>query len=251
MPKPVELLLKNGETKTWASMKEAKAWARGVWSSESIVPREPFADEEVAMIVEAACRAHFAFESKINGRDIKHFTVAQVGHGVHRRSFAALLADETLEMFSFDACIAPKRPNFDSVVLAALREEVREQRDDWLEEHHPLHEGASKHDEIYTCALTGASMSRVEAEVDHEDPWSFDAIVRAWMAAENIKSLKSIAIRWTEMPAKRPLLRNIFVALRWREFHEQRARFRLVSRRAHHTRTAEQTREKKRQKLAE
>lgn len=137
-----------------------------------------------------------------------------------QRYFRLCRVDGTSTDFSFLKCIRrhSATSDFKSACRAAIREQILAFKSAFFREHR---DGC----DTVRCAISGAEVGFYDAHVDHEPPWTFDAIVASFipehgLVLSQVRFLRdSFGVQFAD-----PTLKEAFGA-----FHRQRAQLRVVS----------------------
>ena len=155
------------------------------------------------------------------GVGVSHFTVAtEAVFGGRNRHFVLHRHDGSSSDFSFMHCVTPEAKNRNDRILA-LRQAIKEQTWRYREQ-----EFSSGKDLI--CPYEQVEITPDNCQIDHQSPWTFDALVLAWLTSEGI-SLEDVQIT---PPADNQLVAQMSNAAQsssWRSFHHANAKLRLLS----------------------
>lgn len=165
-------------------------------------------------------RRHPSADEKI-GAGVLYFYVDTIPpYG--SRGFACVRVDGTKADFSYRKCLdgEPKRK---ALTTRAFRNEVFEQINSF--KHGSLATG------LATCAATGKKVDWADADVDHAPPTTFAKLMRDFLVGESL-SPEDIDVFTTDggvtFCVRDELLRD-----RWREYHREHAKLRILSKKAH------------------
>ena len=150
---------------------------------------------------------------------IAHVCVQRVPFAEHLRRFVVIRRDGSWRDFSWRKCLHPTDALDD--VRRICRRLVADQvcafaRQFWREHPH----GAR-------CPILGESMAPKDAHVDHAPP-SFAELVQTWLAEERLEP-DDIEIVYRADYGGRSEFADPLLAERWRAFHREHARLRVVS----------------------
>lgn len=153
------------------------------------------------------------------GPGVDHFTVDRALHGTV--GFHVVRTDGTQEVFSYLACL--KHPSHRENVLGTMRLSVSDQIYRFREANCPP-------GQPITCAITGQTITWDEVHIDHEVPVFVD-LAESFVSRHG--GFDAIAVDKRDTP-QRWHLRDLDVE--WRQYHQQHATLRVVSRAANLTR---------------
>lgn len=152
------------------------------------------------------------------GVGISHFTVRFMPPNT--TSFWLHRSDGTMEDFSFHKCIQ-------HVSGVGFRErEVKVKLREMIRCSISVFRGNLP--EITTCALTGTSLRRGDAAIDHAYPDTFSALVRRFLISERLE-WDSFPIEYSGDPKIGRIVSDPGVSSRWHTFHDTKAYLRPVS----------------------
>lgn len=163
-------------------------------------------------------RRHPDFRTK-GGCGIRGFRVCISPYG--NRSFEIVRLDGTWTDFSYLKCITAKTAwsEFLSSLRHAVEDQVIEFRDRMLR-------GSEK--EKIVCPLSGQTITKRTAHVDHEFPDTFDSLVGRFSAIEGIdREAPPIGPSLDQMIGRRLL--DPALEERWKVFHQANAKLRLIN----------------------
>jgi hypothetical protein len=163
---------------------------------------------------------HTEAEEKI-GAGVSHFTVAtETEFGGRNRHFVLHRHDGTFTDFSFGHCLNPGSKDRNDRLLA-LRQAIKEQT--WAFRDREFSSGKQ-----IVCPFENLILTPDTCQIDHEAPWTFDALVNAWLAAQG-NAIQAVQIT---PPADNQLvgqMTDTAQIVSWRSFHLSNARLRLLS----------------------
>lgn len=171
--------------------------------------------DEHACFMAHLLELHAEREQKI-GAGIASFQVEQ---NIGSRGFWITRVDGTRTDFSFLSCLTPRTPEMEA--RAAFRTEVREQIQDFKEKEFL---GVL----MIACPVTLAGVSKSTAHVDHFNP-TFEELLAAFLDGA---PLTSVAVQPTADGETDTRLSDNVLAERWRSYHQENAKLRIVSRKA-------------------
>jgi hypothetical protein len=153
---------------------------------------------------------------------IRHVCVQRVPFAEHLRRFVVIRRDWSWRDFSWRKCLYATSALDE--VRRGCRRLVADQvagfaRDFWRE--HPR--GAA-------CPILGVPMTPKTSHVDHAPP-VFAELVQAWLAEERLAP-EDVEIAYRADYGGRSEFADPLLAARWRQFHREHARLRVVSARA-------------------
>ena len=155
------------------------------------------------------------------GVGVSHFTVATEGEfGGRNRHFVLHRHDGTRTDFSFQHCLSPGAKERNDRLLA-LRQAIKEQT--WAFRDREFASGRQ-----ITCPYEGVTLKPDSCQVDHEAPFTFEALATAWLFSEGI-TLGDVEItspRDNQLVARMTAVAQISS---WQAFHRTHARLRLLS----------------------
>lgn len=155
------------------------------------------------------------------GVGISHFTVAtEAEFGGRNRHFVLHRHDGSSSDFSFIHCLTPVSKDRNDRMLA-LRQAIKEQT--WAFREQEFASGRS-----LVCPYEKIPITPVNCQIDHQSPWTFEALAIAWLAEQNI-TLEAVQIT---PPADNQLvahMTNPAQTFSWRSFHLANAKLRLLS----------------------
>lgn len=165
---------------------------------------------------------HQSADDKV-GAGIDFITAEQNPQYPTTRGFWIHRVDGSKTDFSFIECVSPS--SLPKKVTAALREAVCGQILEFKNEHF---EAVG---ELSVCTVTAAQVTRDDCHVDHAPPNTFERIVADFMTAEGIEASDVQLLPHTDAQSF-DRLADPFLEAKWKSFHRDRARLRIVSRRA-------------------
>jgi hypothetical protein len=163
---------------------------------------------------------HTEAEEKI-GIGISHFTVAtEAEFGGRNRHFVLHRHDGSFTDFSFVHCFNPKSKKRNDRILA-LRQAIKEQT--WAFRDRELSSGSQ-----LVCPYEKVVLTRETCQVDHQAPFTFEALVTAWLASQCI-TIEAVQITPPEDNQIVAQMTDVDQRASWQSFHQSRARLRLLS----------------------
>ena len=177
--------------------------------------RVPLGDPHDSFLRDLLLRHPRATEKIKSG--IKHFTIDDDHSGyvcfhLHR-------LDGSRSDFSFHKCLKGERQA--SLALGALRNAVADQVERFRDQ---AYQGMRE----IPCSITGVLVAMQDCHVDHAPPNTFNTLVYAWLAREQLR-IDDIQV---SLGADNQVLRRLLDASQsdsWRSFHESNARLRVTT----------------------
>lgn len=154
------------------------------------------------------------------GHGVVSFKVRRTRYG--NRCFYATHWDGTPVDFSGEKSLRPSTPK--ELFTKALRHAVEDQV-------MACREGAFNGSQTIVCPLSGKSVMREQAHVDHEAPWKFKTLAQKFTADEKI-NLKNPPITPFE-DGLGSRLSDPALEVGWKLFHKKHAKLRVISKEAH------------------
>lgn len=176
-------------------------------------------DEHFALLMDLL-RGHPNAEKKI-GVGIVSFRVAV--NKYKSRSLEAVRTDGTTTDFSYRKCL--REPTKWEEFVAALRHAVEF---DVISARDRAFAGA----ETIDCPITGKPVTKAEVEVDHVAPDTFEALAEEFATKETIDR-KNPPITESEDGDIGRFVSDLELCERWKKFHKERAKLRVISTEAH------------------
>jgi hypothetical protein len=176
-------------------------------------------DDHFALLMDLL-RGHPNADKKI-GVGILHFRVTT--NKYKSRSLEGVRTDGTTTDFSYRKCL--REPTRWEEFVAALRHAVEF---DVISARDRAFEGA----ETIDCPITGKPVTKAEVEVDHLAPDTFEALAEEFAAKETIDR-KNPPITESEDGDIGRFVSDLELCERWKRFHKERARLRVISIEAH------------------
>lgn len=167
----------------------------------------------------ALLERHHEVDLKV-GPGVKRFFVAPDGYG--HRGFWIERIDGTRTDFSFNTCI--KAPSAEVDAKKGFRTAV-------VSQVIAFRDNAYLMPGEVCCAITVAPVSKDDAHVDHAPPYTFNAIVAAFVAERGLV-LAQIKVNATADGDTVTRLSDQALELDWQEYHRDRAKLRITSARA-------------------
>lgn len=173
-------------------------------------------------------------ESFVMGLLARHRSAAQkIGAGVQRvevrvvapyktHGFYIVRVDGTGTDFSYKECLTPSTPM--QKFVAACRTAVLAQRN-------AVRDAAFADSRLIKCPITGEPITRETGHVDHPAPWTFDAIVEAFVQSNSI-DVATVPLAGGGDNETQQSFANEGMTHAFGAFHKERAKMRVVSRRA-------------------
>jgi hypothetical protein len=186
-------------------------------------PGDFVVDTEHAQFLRDLLDRHPERDQKV-GCGLEAFFV-DVAHPHRTNCFWIRRVDGTTTDFSFVQCVRPPTPEQDA--RDALRAEVRDQVD-------AFRRSRFCSSSPVRCEITGAVLSHDTCHVDHESP-KFRELVDQFAASEG-RALSDFATSPTADGVTTETLVDRALAARWKNFHAERAKLRLVTVEANLTR---------------
>ncbi len=182
-------------------------------------------------------------EHRIESPDLEFLTallnrhpkaILKIGSGIHcifvrvnrafgdQRGFWLQRLDGSETDWSFIECITPsdQRKKFASAARAAIAYQVI-----------AFKRRESQHLNSFCCPVTGEHVSIEEAHVDHREPWTFEAILDAFIREFSI-DVQGFSIESDGDGQLSDRFTDRDMEMEWRKFHAEKAGLRLVSQRA-------------------
>jgi hypothetical protein len=177
-------------------------------------------DHDDYLFIRDLLSLHTEAKDKI-GIGVSHFTVAtEREFGGRNRHFVLHRHDGTSTDFSFEHCLNPSSKDRNDRLLA-LRQAIKEQT--WAFRDREFASGKQ-----IVCPFEGVVLTPGNCQIDHAAPWTFDALVNAWLTAQ---AITLVDVRITP-PADNQLvgqMTNTEQIASWQAFHFANARLRLLS----------------------
>jgi len=139
------------------------------------------------------------------------------------RSLEAVRPDGTTTDFSYRKCL--REPTRWEEFVAALRHAVEF---DVISARDRAFAGAER----IACPVTGKMVTKAEVEVDHAPPDTFEALAEEFATKETVDR-KNPPITESEDGAIGRFVSDLELCERWKRFHKERARLRVISTEAH------------------
>lgn len=177
-------------------------------------------DHDDYLFIRDLLSLHTEAEDKI-GIGVSHFTVAtETEFGGRNRHFVLHRHDGTGTDFSFGHCLNPGSKDRNDRLLA-LRQAIKEQT--WTFRDREFSSGGQ-----IVCPYEGVVVTPGNCQIDHEAPWTFDALVASWLS-QNGLALDAVQIT---PPMDNQLVGQMTDRVQvasWQSFHFANARLRLLS----------------------
>lgn len=210
-----------------AEMTIGGAWFRSKAEAGRMVRRilneTPLGDRlrgESARFILALLARHPKVEDKI-GPGVESIRV-DLAPVYRTRQFQIERVDGSCVDFSYVVCLHGKEWSQEQQVRWACRAAVREQVQGYRDEALAAAGGYG----VARCAVSGLLLEQGEMHIDHESPWTFDALLAGWLEASGLG--------WSDVGLCEPA-DGIGIALEepyrsaWRTHHGACARLRLVT----------------------
>ncbi len=155
------------------------------------------------------------------GVGISHFTIAtEAEFGGRNRHFVLHRHDESSSDFSFMHCLTPASKGRNDRMLA-LRQAIKEQTLAFRDQE--LASGTS-----LVCPYEQIAITQANCQIDHQSPWTFEALAIAWLAEQHI-TLEDVQITPSADNQLVAQMTDATQTISWRSFHLANARLRLLS----------------------
>lgn len=160
------------------------------------------------------------------GCGVKHFTV-RINQPFGTKGFWIERFDGTCTDFSYLACITP--PSKENEARKAFRDAINPQIQEFKADcFRSAFAGRGPEAQFIRCPISGTTIGRANAHVDHKPPKTFEAILQAFLKETNRK-LEDIKVNPTEDGSIVTTLANEQLARDWRWYHRCEAELQLVS----------------------
>lgn len=176
---------------------------------------------EDALDVAALLERHTEYTAKI-GCGVSHFEVMMTEQGTP--CFRIIRKDGSGTDFSYPHCITQRPPTRKQEISQAFRRVVRfdlyKARDAFFATHSDANGNA-------TCAVTGETITRDNAHMDHRPPMTFEVIVTTFLCGRGL-SLDQIPLTVGQDNQVSPEITDLALAEAFRSYHSSVARLDLV-----------------------
>jgi len=170
----------------------------------------------------ALLQRHPKAERKI-GPGVRAIRVELNTHWTPRKAFVLVRVDSSETDFSFYSCVSkrPARADFNAACRTSVVEDVLAFKQ-WV-----FDAGADAENKV-ACAITGERVGWDEAHVDHAPPWTFKAIVDSFASEIEVDAAR-VPLTGDGDNECRSAFADAEMAERFRRFHNERARLRVVT----------------------
>lgn len=147
---------------------------------------------------------------------IAYFTVQDIGKGWRR--FLVHRKDSSIRDFSWRHAIYPEnaKSRLMGVCRSAVQDQIKAFRNQYF-----------VHMQIAYCPVTGAAITSITADVDHQEPDTFVALVTRWLQMVRLDPEDIELVASTDYQTETRMADEV-LEMSWREFHKTHARLRVV-----------------------